>query len=216
MDIDKTPNPADAPSTQAPRKLVCLETYWGDHNGRMFQDTSVLPFLQALAGRLDPPVALAHRHVESLAHLAQYTAHPDGILWRDPETFDVPVFYLSFHGSPGTLKSAMERLEPAMVVNAFRNWGRNYPNLVYFSACSVLAGEEGRSFAQAFLAESGCRAVLGYATDVDWTESMLIDLLFLNRFYRDPDPWANLEAIHASVLEDFTPARRLGFELHRP
>ena len=209
------PSTADAPSTQAPRKLVCLETYWGDHNGRMFQDTSVRPFLQALAGRLDPPVALAHRHVESLAHLAQYTAHPDGILWRDPETFDVPVFYLSFHGSPGTLKSAMERLEPAVVVNAFRNWGRNYPNLVYFSACSVLAGEEGRNFVQAFLAESGCRAVLGYATDVDWTESMLIDLLFLNRYYRDPDPWANLEAIHASVLADFAPARRLGFELHR-
>ena len=68
-------------------------------------------------------------------------------------------------------------------------------NLVYFGACSVFRGKA------------------GYATDVDWMESMLADLLFLRRFYADTDPWRNLEAIHASVLEDFAPARRLGLRL---
>jgi hypothetical protein len=42
---------------------------------------------------------------------------------------------------------------------------------------------------------------------------MLADLLFLHRFYFDPDPWANLRSIEASVLEDFAPARRLGHTL---
>jgi hypothetical protein len=55
--------------------------------------------------------------------------------------------------------------------------------------------------------------VLGYAADADWMDSMLADLLFLKRYYADADPWRNLAAIHASVLEDYTPARRLGLRL---
>ena len=45
-------------------------------------------------------------------------------------------------------------------------------------------------------------------------ESMLTDLLFLRRFFLDAQPWANLPAIYASVVSDFAPARRLGYELH--
>ena len=71
----------------------------------------------------------------------------------------------------------------------------------------------GERFAQDFLKASGCRAIAGYATDVDWMESMLTDLLFLRRFYSDSDQWAKLRAIHESVLEDFAPARRLGLRL---
>jgi len=43
---------------------------------------------------------------------------------------------------------------------------------------------------------------------------MVTDLLFLRRFYGDPDPWRNLRALHESVLVDFAPAHRLGFTLH--
>ena len=211
----QAPDPTSEPKSDfAPRKLICLETYWGDHNARLFQDTSVLPFLSALSSRLDPPLRVAHRFVDSLAQLAHYTANPDGLLWRDPETFDAPVFYLSFHGSSGTLRSALVNLDAQVVCEAFRKWGGTYDNLVYFAACSVFAGDSGRQFVRDFLRESGCRAVLGYATDIDWTESMLTDMLFLFRFYRDADPWGNLQAIHESVIADFAPARRLGFELH--
>jgi len=96
---------------------------------------------------------------------------------------------------------------------AFAGWGESYRNLVYFGACSVFADKRGERFAARFLKESRCRAVLGYEADVDWMESMVADLLFLKRFYADPDPWKNLAAIHASVLEDFAPARRLGLRL---
>lgn len=199
--------------SSAPRKFVCLETYWSDRRRDAFGERSVRPFFEGLATQLEPPLRIAHRFVESVAHLAAYTRRKDGLLWRDPEVFDAPVFYLSFHGSPGRIHTSLVRLGPRALCRAFAGWGRDYPNLVYFAACSVLAGARGERFARQFLRLSGCRAVLGYATDVDWMESMLTDLLFLRRFYADPAPWANLGRIHASVLEDFAPARRLGFTL---
>jgi hypothetical protein len=199
---------------RAPRKLVILETYWSDHGARAFRSETVQPFFQGLSSQLDPALRIAHRFVESPAQLEAYTRRKGGLLWSDVETFDTPVYYLSFHGSPGRLRTALARLGPARLCGIFRDWGRSYDNLVYFAACSVLEGERGRSFAQRFLEHSGCRAVVGYTSDVDWIESMLTDLLFLKRFYAHPDPWNNLRAIHESVLIDFAPAHRLGFTLH--
>lgn len=198
----------------APRKIVCLETYWGDHRGRLFHNTSVLPFLQALGSHFDPPIRIAHRFVESIAHLTNYLAYPEGLCWRDSDVFDAPVFYLSFHGSPGAIRSSLEQVGAVALCKAFEGWGGDYDNLVYFGACSVFAGDEGRRFARDFLAASRCRAIVGYTTDVDWMESMLTDLLFLRRFFVSDDPWTNLNAIHAGVLRNFLPAQDLGYELH--
>jgi hypothetical protein len=199
----------------APRKIVCLETYWGDHKGRVFHDESVLPFLQALGQHFDPPIRIAHRFVESFAHLSSYVARPNGLFWRDSDVFHAPIFYLSFHGSPGTLRSAMEDVGAATLCNAFAGWGGKYDNLVHFGACSVFLGDDGQRFAREFLACSGCRAITGYTAEVDWMESMVTDLLFLQRFFRSEEPWADLASIYQSVVADFLPARRLGYELHR-
>ena len=197
-----------------PRKIVCLETYWGDHEVRIFQNASVLPFLQALSSRFDPPIRIAHRFVESAAQLSSYTSYPDGLLWRDPDVFDAPVFYLSFHGSPGALRSSLESIGASALCKAFEGWGGKYANLVHFGACGVFAGRAGRKFARDFLEASQCRAVLGYSTDIDWMDSMITDLLLLRRFLNDADPWKNLRRIHRRLLADFAPARRLGYELH--
>lgn len=199
---------------RAPRKLVCLETYWSDRQTQVFRERSVRPFFEGLSAQLDPLLAIAHRFLDSPAQLAAYTKQREGLLWRDPQSFDVPVYYLSFHGSPGKIHTALARIGPARLCQAFAGWGAGYDNLVYFAACSVFAGAKGERFAREFLRASGCRAVLGYATDIDWMESMLTDLLFLRRFYADRNPWKNLRAIHDSVLADFAPARRLGHTLH--
>ena len=198
----------------APRKIVCMETYWGDHKARLFHNTSVRPFLEALSSLFDPPIRVAHRFVDSLAHLAHYTSYPDGLCWSDGDVFDAPVFYLSFHGAPGTLRATVEDVDAGTLCRAFEGWGGHYDNLVHFGACSVLAGRDGEAFARDFLAASGCRAVLGYSADVDWMESMVTDLLFLRRFFDDDDPWGNLRQIHESILDDFMPARRLGYQMH--
>lgn len=198
---------------RAPRKLVCLETYWGDHKARLFRTPSVLPFFEGLSAQLDPPLRIAHRYVDSVAQLLSYSRYKKGLLWRDRETFDTPVYYLSFHGSPGRLITALTRIGSTELCRVFTSWG-SYDNLVYFGACSVFKGARGERFAREFLKVSGCRAVLGYTTEVAWMGSMVADLLFLQRFYVDPKPWKNLRKIHQSVLEDYAPARRLGLTLH--
>jgi hypothetical protein len=55
--------------------------------------------------------------------------------------------------------------------------------------------------------------VIGYTTNVDWMQSLVTDMLFLQRFYTDPDPWNNLAAIFASVKADYGPAEALGYTL---
>jgi hypothetical protein len=99
--------------------------------------------------------------------------------------------------------------------DAFRGYD-GYDCLVYFGCCSVLRGNAGRRFARAFLKASGCRAIIGYKTQIDWMPSMLIDLLFFERFYSSPDPWKALRKIHGSIKRDFQPARDYGFTLVLP
>ena len=192
---------------KAPSKLVCLETYW---NEKLFQSFSVKPFFDAMAPLLRPPLMVAHRFVESAAGLAYYARRPEGVMWRQPELFDAPVFYLAFHGKPGGVISLTGHLGAQPLIEAFEGYGRGYRNLVYFAACSVLRGAQGERFAREFMKRTGVRAVIGYTTRVDWMASLVADLLFLHRFYRDPSPWRNLRRIFNSVRRDYPRARALG------
>lgn len=197
--------------SRAPKKLICLESYW---NERLFETFSVKGFLEAMAPLVRPPLQLAHRFVESERGLAYYTKRPDGLLWRAAEAFDAPVFYLAFHGAPAALKTPLGRIEADRLCEAFAGYGDGgYRNLVYFAACGVLRGAHGRRFAERFLAETGVRALVGYTRTVDWMGSLVADLLFLQRFYASPAPWRNLRRIFDSVQRDFPRARTLGHAL---
>jgi hypothetical protein len=112
------------------------------------------------------------------------------------------------------VKSVLGRIGAQRLCEAFAGYGDGgYKNLVYFAACNVLRGAEGRRFAAQFLKTTGVRAVIGYTTTVDWMASLVADMLFLQRFYSDPSPWRNLRRIFASVQRDFPRARRLGHVL---
>lgn len=198
------------PPLKAPAKLVCLETYW---NERLFHSFSVKPFLDAMAPLLHPPLQVAHRFVESAAGLAYYARRPQGVMWRQAELFDAPVFYLAFHGKPGTVISLTGDIGAQPLIEAFEGYGGSYRNLVYFAACSMLRGPQGERFAREFVKKTGVRALIGYSTRVDWMASLVADMLFLQRFYRDPSPWRNLKTIFASVQRDYPLARRLGHTL---
>src|SRR5215475_12255183 len=151
-------------------KLFCLESYW---NQELFKTISVKGFFESLATLIRPRLQVAHRFVESERGLAYYTRHPDGLLWKLPESWDTPTYYLAFHGEPGTVKSTLDRIGSDTLLEAFR----------------------------------------GYTTNVDWMQSLVTDMLFLHRFYTDPDPWNNLAAIFASVKADYRPAEALGYTL---
>jgi hypothetical protein len=192
---------------KAPAKLVCLETYWSE---KLFESFSVKPFFDAMAPLVTPPLRVAHRFVESAQGLAYYARRPDGVMWRQADLFDAPVYYLAFHGKPGTVISLTGDIGAEPLIEAFAGYGRGYRNLVYFAACSVLRGVQGERFAKTFLRKTGVRALIGYTMRVDWMASLVADLLFLHRFYRDPSPWRNLRRIFRSVQRDYPRARRLG------
>jgi hypothetical protein len=196
---------------KAPRKLVCLESYWDEE---LFQHFSVKAFLDGMAPLVHPPLTVAHRFVDSAAGLAYYLRRPGGVMWRQKALFDAPVYYLAFHGGPGSVRAVAERIGADSLIDAFSGYGEHgYRNLVYFAACSVLRGERGRRFAQEFLKTTGVQAIIGYTTRVDWMASLVADLLFLHRFYADPAPWRNLKKIFGSVQRDYPAARRLGHTL---
>jgi hypothetical protein len=110
----------------------------------------------------------------------------------------------------------LDRIDAETLRQAFSGYGQcGYNNLVYFAACNVLCGSEGETFAKDFLATSGCRAIIGYTTNVDWMHSLVTDILFLQRFYSHADPWNNLRAIFDSVKEDYRPAEVLGYTILR-
>ena len=197
-------------SRKAPPKLVCLEAYW---NEKLFQSFSVKGFFEAMAPLQSPPLTVAHRFVESEAGLAYYTKRPDGLMWRSKELFDTPIYYLAFHGKPGTVVSLTGNIGSQVLIDAFEGYGKGYRNLAYFACCNVLRGKKGRRFARDFLKKSRMRAVIGYSTRVDWMASLIADMLFLHRFYRDPSPWRNLRRIFSSVQRDYPAARRLGHTL---
>jgi hypothetical protein len=44
-------------------------------------------------------------------------------------------------------------------------------------------------------------------------QSLVTDMLFLQRFYTDGDPWNNLRAIFDSIKEDYLPATKLGYTM---
>lgn len=194
---------------KAPAKLVCLESYW---NEKLFQTFSVKGFLEAMAPLAHPPLTVAHRFIESEAGLAYYLRRPGGVMWRQKELFDAPVYYLAFHGKPAAVTPVLGSVSGKQLCEAFAGYG-GYRNLVYFAACSVFRGAKGQRFARDFLQATGVRAVIGYTTHVDWMASLVADLLFLHRFYADPSPWKNLRRIFASVQRDYPRARRLGMVL---
>jgi hypothetical protein len=195
---------------KAPAKLVCLEGYW---NEKLFQTFSVKGFFEAMAPLVHPPLTVAHRFVDSESAFSHYLAR-GGVMWRHPELFDAPVFYLAFHGEPAGVKSLGGFIGADRLCEAFAGYGNGgYRNLVYFAACNVLRGRRGMRFARRFLDETRVRAVIGYTTTVDWMGSLVADLLFLQRFYSDPSPWRNLRRIFASVQRDYPRARRLGHTL---
>jgi hypothetical protein len=196
---------------KAPRKIVCLESYW---NEQLFEDFSVKRFLEGMAPLVSPPLTVAHRFVDSRAGFAYYLSRPGGVMWRQKELFDAPVYYLAFHGRAASVRAVAEHIDGEQLIEAFAGYGEGgYRNLVYFAACNVFRGKRGLAFARRFVRETGVQAVLGYATPVGWMASLVCDLLFLHRFYGDPAPWKNLRRIFSSVHRDYPAARRLGHVL---
>src|SRR5258706_13945162 len=108
---------------RAPRNLVCLEPYWSDRPVQAFRERWVRPFFEGLAAQLEPPLAVAHRFMDSPAQLAAYTRRKEGLLWRDPQPFATPIYYLSFLVSPDRLLTVLARIYTSAPVRLYAGLG---------------------------------------------------------------------------------------------
>jgi len=177
------------------RIIVCLEAYF---SANIFNDFTVKPYIQQLSWIVEEKIDVAHRFIDCGLGLRYYI----NVLMQD-QIF-APVVYLAMHGKPyGNIEVSYETdINPEELCEAFKGFG-TYPVLVYFSSCDLFRGEKGKEFAQEFLKISGAVAVAGYKKEVSFIDSLIIDTMFLSRFYTVQDPFGNLSQIYESVKKDY-------------
>jgi len=191
-------------------KICCFEGYWSKV---MTDPLSVKPFLKAIGWMIEKEIVVAHRYIDNPKSLSYYTHYPEGIIWQDPYLAGIDVFYLAAHGKIGGLKTLVTPTESEDLFTAFNGLDQ-YNNIVYFSGCGVLAGEKGALFAKEFLRRTGTVAVVGYAEMTTWIDSLVIDTLFLSRFFDgDGNPYSQLQKIYDSILRDYPKSMECGFSL---
>lgn len=192
----------------APRRLIAVEGYWDDES--VFDRTSVGPFLQGLTG-LVPGLQIVFRRADTVTELRRLLKT---VIPKDQGACDTPVYYFAFHGAPGELDLGHRRGISTEQLGACFADHPEGARLLYFSSCSTFAEEAGEQRADALLRASKSRAVVGYREEVDWADSMLIDLRFLHAFFNHSDPWSDLRGIERDVRTNFLITRKLGWMMH--
>jgi len=191
-------------------KICILEAYWNDN---MTDSFSVKPYLQAIGWMLEKEIVIAHRTIATGSDLDHYVKYPDGIVWKDSKMAGIDVFYLAAHGAPGILKTFVADIESSELISAFSGVDRCF-NIVYFSSCEVFNGAEGKQFAKEFLRKTGVAAVIGYTEMTSFIDGMIIDTLFLSRFFdTDGNRFDKLQEIYDSVIQDYPRAKECGFSI---
>jgi len=197
------------------RKMMILESNWDTEN--MFNSISVFPFLSNISTFLSnkQQIKVGYRHFDSVRGLRYYTRFPEGKLFTDQNYFGSQVLNIAAHGGSTSLLPTLDIIRKDGLMDAFKGFD-SYPNIIFFSGCGIFHGEQGENFGQDILGSSGTLGVFGYSsTDVGFLESTIVNLAFLTRFYAitDGNPFDRLEEIFNSVLENFKPARDLGFTM---
>ena len=189
-------------------KICCLESYWGKGMTDVF---SIKPFVKSIGWLLEKDIVCVHRMISSGSDLAHYVKYPEGIIWQDPNLAGIDCFYLASHGKPGGLLTSVKDSESDELIDAFNGLHR-YNTIVYFGACEVFAGEIGIQFANRFLRETGAVAVVGYANQTSFLDGLMIDTLFLSRFFElTGNRFEQLQEVYDGAVTDYPRAKACGF-----
>lgn len=173
--------------------IFCLEGEW-DPDLRRRQ--SVLPILELLE-RLDLARTI-HRDVATRDELAFYLAK-----WGQKRYRDYEVLHLACHGDAGSIQLGRDEMgleELAALVT-----GKSQGRVVYFASCLTLGLDEDRLVN--FQKQTGAKAVVGYAKEIDWVDSAAFEVLLLDRLLRGNRTDAFFRYLHADHGEF---ARQLG------
>jgi hypothetical protein len=196
--------------TAPPKKLLILESY---ASAKVTETLYAKQFIKPIHTLIYSPLQTAHRVFSSAADLQGYVQFPDAQIWQDPNFYSPDVIYITGHGIPAGLRLSLGSITKDELISCF-NGLNYYSNIVYFSACEVFAGEEGNAFAKEFIDKTGTMAVIGYSRAVPLIDSLLIDIMFLTRFFESEGRrFDKLHAIYESVLRDYPMAKEYGYKL---
>ncbi len=152
------------------RGIYCIETVWFGTKDQ----TSVRPMLQLLeASFLQVP--FIHRTAQTKREFQLNLRK-----WLELRPSEFPILYLGYHGRPGKVEFEDETGSAMTFVSVGEKLselgGCNY-RLIHFASCSTL--NLSGNAAGRFLETTNASAVSGYTKDIDWMESMALDLLLL-------------------------------------
>lgn len=151
--------------------LIALESMWNPRGRLLDEEPSVLPYLKAIRQSLaweGARVRLVYRRF--------HTAYDLGLLLREAvrKRRSFRVCYIASHGQRRKLLGLGGK---AISLETVADHCRPSANLGFvFGACDFLTPDTALSF----LGRTGARFVAGYQKGIPWTESMLVDSLFLS------------------------------------
>lgn len=156
--------------------LVILEHNWEDNlSEREFSEGEMLKTFF----KKDKNVQVRHRFFSNVAGLKKWCAEIHSI--RGPV-----VLMICDHGSPEGLFSDDGEIGWRAIAESLE--GAENLKLIHISACSVLRG----NFACKLMKHLGMKSppVSGYSTDINWTLSGIVDMLYLDLILTDHyPPW---------------------------
>ncbi len=177
--------------------IVVLESMWNKKGGLLEEEPSVLPYLQAIRQSLvweGIRVNLVYRRF--------YSNYDLGLLLeevRRRRTFQI--CYIASHGQRRKLVGFGDKV---IYLENLVAHCRPSPRIGYiFGACDFVTPDTARRF----LLATGARFVAGYQKAIPWTESMLVDCLFLSYLLGGTMKWVRTK--HGEripplrALEDF-------------
>lgn len=177
--------------------LVVLESMWNKKGGLLNEEPSVLPYLDAVRQSLaweGSRVNLVYRRFSSSYDLRL-------LLEEVRRRRTVQICYIASHGQRRKLVGLGAQVVP---LDRLIEHCRPSPRIGFiFGACDFLTPDT----AQKFLLATGARYVAGYQKAIPWTESMLVDCLFLSYLLGGTMKWVRTK--HGEripplrALEDF-------------
>ena len=169
--------------------IYCLECDWfGDGD-----KTTVEPALRLLERNGKLRVPYFHYRVATREEL-EFRLNE----WVIGSFSDFPILYLGFHGCPGTIQLAHERVLCLDDLGKMLDGSCNH-RIVHFGSCSTLDLDDHDEALVRFRRQTKALAVLGYKTDVDWLPSMALEVLFLGELQGVTFTYQGIKSVDLSL-----------------
>jgi hypothetical protein len=180
------------------RRLLILESTWDEKGQYLRPEISVHPFFQGMTEAMG--VSMVYR---------QFNAKEDLRLLLHDFVRDrrFGYCYIAAHGGDGKIYGVgREEIKLSNIMTASANAeGKGF----IFGACRFVT----RQIARRFLWETRAQFLAGYSHDIDWIQSMLVDISFFTFLFRG----SGHDAFRAAtrLYSEHRLARKIGFTVYK-